>query len=113
MINTRAVKLQNGHGSKIVFHNDLMDFDYDNKAMICYANKPLHFDSNIFNVNIKTGKIEVKSKYSNDGEVQVVFLSIVVVNERKKLEIIVSCGELALKIEESLLIYDNIYMKRF
>lgn len=46
---------------------------------------------------------------------RVVFLSIAVVKGKKKREVIVSGGELALKMEESMLDYESIYeyMKRF
>ena len=113
--NARAAKLRNGHGSKNVFHKDNMNFDYKNNAIICYANKPLYFDSNTFNINKKTGKLEVKSKYSNEEACAGCIFKHCCCKGKKKREIIVSGGELALKMEESMLTYENIYeyMKRF
>ena len=60
--NTRAAKLRNGNGSKKIFHKDNMGFDYENNAIICYANKPLYLQDTVFRVNKNTGKLEVQSK---------------------------------------------------
>ena len=113
--NTRTAKLRNGHGSTKIFHKDNMKFDYENNVIICYANQPLYFQDNIFTVNKKTGKLEVKSKYSNEEACAGCVFKHCCCKGKKKREVIVSGGELALKMEESMLDYESIYeyMKRF
>ena len=113
--NTRAAKLRNGNGSKKIFHKDNMTFDYERNAMICYANQPLYFQENTFSINKKTGKLEVKSKYYNEEACAGCIFKHCCCKGKKRREVIISGGELALKMEESMLDYENIYeyMKRF
>lgn len=113
--NARTAKLRNGKGSKNVFHKDNMTFDYENNCIRCYANQPLYFQENIFKVNKKTGKLEVKSKFYNEEACAGCIFKHCCCKGKKKREVLVSGGELALKMEESMLDYENIYeyMKRF
>lgn len=113
--NVRAAKLRNGHGSTKIFHMDGMDFDYERNAMICYANQPLYFQGNIIHVNKKTGKLEVKSKFYNEDACAGCVFKYCCCKGKKRREVLISGGELALKMEESMLDYENIYeyMKRF
>lgn len=113
--NTRAAKLRNGHGSKKIFHKDNMGFDYENNAIICYVNQPLYHQEDIININKKTGKLEVKSKYFNEEACAGCIFKHCCCKGKKKREVFVSGGELALKMEESMLDYESIYeyMKRF
>ena len=113
--NARATKLRNGNGSNKIFHKDNMSFDYEANAMKCYANQPLYFQGNIININKKTNKLEVKSKYYNEEACAGCIFKHCCCKGKKRREVIVSGGELALKMEESMLDYENIYeyMKRF
>lgn len=113
--NTRAAKLRNGNGSKKIFHKDNMTFDYENNCMHCYANQPLYYQESIFKVNKKTGKLEVKSKYSNEEACAGCVFKHCCCKGKTKREVLISGGELALKMEESMLDYANIYeyLKRF
>ena len=60
-----------------------MNFDYENNAIIRYAKKALNFDCNTFDINKKTWKLEVKSKYSNEEACAGCIFSFVVVRKDK------------------------------
>ena len=113
--NVRTSKLRNGNGSKKIFHKDKTTFDYENNLIKCYANQPMYFQENVFKVNKKTGKLEVKSKYFNEEACAGCVFNHCCCKGKKKREFLVSGGELALKMEESMLDYENIYeyLKRF
>ena len=113
--NTRAAKLRNGNGSKKIFHKDNMGFDYENNTIICYANQPLFHQDTVFSINKNTGKLEVQYKYYNEEACAGCVFKHCCCKGKKRREVLVSGGELALKMEKSMVDYENIYeyMKRF
>ena len=113
--NTRAAKLRNGNGSKKIFHKDNMGFDYENNTIICYANQPLFHQDTVFSINKNTGKLEVQYKYYNEEARAGCVFKHCCCKGKKRREVLVSGGELALKMEKSMVDYENIYeyMKRF
>ena len=88
---------------------DNMDFDYEKNAIICYANQPLYHQDTVFRVNKNTGKLEVQSKYYNEEACAGCVFNHCCCKGKKRREVLVSGGELALKMEESMLDYENIY----
>ena len=113
--NVRTSKLRNGHGSNKIFHKDNTKFDYENNVLKCYANQPMYYQDTVFKVNKKTGKLEVQSKYYNEEACAGCVFKHCCCKGKKKRVFLVSGGELALKMEESMLDYENIYeyLKRF
>ena len=115
IFNTRLAKFRNGHKNKWVFHKDNMIFNYIENYFKCYAGNPLFYQDTKVKFNEKTNKTEVKAEFYNKKACAACIFKRECCKGKKYRKVIVSGGELALKMEEKMLNYESIceYMKRF
>lgn len=113
--NTRQAKIRNGHKSKKIFHKDNMTIDYENNCIKCYANQPLYYQDTKIKVDSKTGKTKVRAEYYNKEACTGCVFKLCCCKKKKFRKVIVSGGEVALKMEEKMIDYSSIYeyLKRF